>query len=130
VFALIFFKIKTSITKFCGVQESFFYIQNLFSWQIKATYDLNGTLGTRWQKTFGFHFHKYRLLWGSNVHSHDVYCFMYMMPFFIAYIVLLLLLFYTCIKILISFYSTYICFYTKGLDSHAQCSITLYNIWL
>jgi hypothetical protein len=36
------------------------------------------------------------------IHYADVYCFMYMMPFFIAYIVLLLLLFYTCIKILIS----------------------------
>jgi hypothetical protein len=48
--------------------------------------------------------------------------------FFIAYIVLLLL-FYTCIKILISFYSTYIWFYTKGLDSHDQCSITRCLHW-
>ena len=51
--------------------------------------------------------------------------------FFIAYIVLLLL-FYTCIKILISFYSTYIwfyTFYTKGIDSHDQCSITRCLHW-
>ena len=45
--------------------------------------------------------------------------------FFIAYIVLLLL-FYTCIKILISFYSTYIWFYT---NSHDQCSITRCLHW-
>lgn len=64
------------------------------------------------------------------IHYADVYCFMYMMPFFLSHTLSYYYYFILVLRYLFHFlYSTYICFYTKGLDSNDQCSITRCLHW-